>query len=448
MEIVFLIVGVAIGAALAFFFVKSKGDNGLGAQLSAATEKGRLLESNVAELKNELRLANESSEIKLNSEKNTIAKLNGELAAAQTDNNNLHQRLLEQKAEIEDLNKRFTKEFENLANRILDEKSQKFTDQNKNNLDIILNPFKEKLKEFEQKVDHAYKTESNERITLKTEIKNLIDLNKQISTDANNLTNALKGEVKTQGNWGELILEKVLEKSGLRKGAEYSVQQSFTTEEGGRLQPDVVIHLPDSKNLIVDSKVSLVAYEKYYSAALADEQQRFLKEHVNSIRNHVKGLSGKNYQNLYNIGSPDFVLMFIPIEAAFSLAVGNDDTLYNEAFEKNVIIVSTSTLLATLRTINNIWKQDRQNKNVLEIARQSGELYDKFSAVVDDFIKVGEGMAGSKKVYDEAMARLYTGKGNVVARFENLKVLGAKASKAINPKIINRTEDLNQGSIE
>ncbi|MBS1614279.1 MAG: DNA recombination protein RmuC [Bacteroidetes bacterium] len=438
MEIVFLIVGVAIGAALAFFFVKSKGDNGLGAQLSAATEKGRLLESNVAELKNELRLANESSEIKLNSEKNTIAKLNGELAAAQTDNNNLHQRLLEQKAEIEDLNKRFTKEFENLANRILDEKSQKFTDQNKNNLDIILNPFKEKLKEFEQKVDHAYKTESNERITLKTEIKNLIDLNKQISEEANNLATALKGDNKQQGNWGELVLEKILERSGLVEGEGYRTQFTANNANGEKIRPDVVVMLPDNKHIIIDSKVSLVAYEACVNAATPEDRARFLKAHVESLRSHVKLLSDKGYQTATGIDTPDFVLLFVPIESSFSLAVQSDNELFNFAWDRKVVIVSPSTLLATLRTIASIWKQERQTRNALEIAEEGGKLYDKFVSFYEDLLAIGKKMDGAKSDYTEAMKKLYDGTGNLVRRAEKMRELGAKTNKQLPQNIIDR----------
>jgi len=438
MEIVFLIVGVAIGAALAFFFVKSKGDNGLGAQLSAATEKGRLLESNVAELKNELRLANESSEIKLNSEKNTIAKLNGELAAAQTDNNNLHQRLLEQKAEIEDLNKRFTKEFENLANRILDEKSQKFTDQNKNNLDIILNPFKEKLKEFEQKVDHAYKTESNERITLKTEIKNLIDLNKQISEEANNLATALKGDNKQQGNWGELVLEKILERSGLVEGEGYRTQFTANNANGEKIRPDVVVMLPDNKHIIIDSKVSLVAYEACVNAATPEDRARFLKAHVESLRSHVKLLSDKGYQTAAGIDTPDFVLLFVPIESSFSLAVQSDNELFNFAWDRKVVIVSPSTLLATLRTIASIWKQERQTRNALEIAEEGGKLYDKFVSFYEDLLAIGKKMDGAKSDYTEAMKKLYDGTGNLVRRAEKMRELGAKTNKQLPQNIIDR----------
>ena len=438
MEIVFLIVGVAIGAALAFFFVKSKGDNGLGAQLSAATEKGRLLESNVAELKNELRLANESSEIKLNSEKNTIAKLNGELAAAQTDNNNLHQRLLEQKAEIEDLNKRFTKEFENLANRILDEKSQKFTDQNKNNLDIILNPLKEKLKEFEQKVDHAYKTESNERITLKTEIKNLIDLNKQISEEANNLATALKGDNKQQGNWGELVLEKILERSGLVEGEGYRTQFTANNANGEKIRPDVVVMLPDNKHIIIDSKVSLVAYEACVNAATPEDRARFLKAHVESLRSHVKLLSDKGYQTATGIDTPDFVLLFVPIESSFSLAVQSDNELFNFAWDRKVVIVSPSTLLATLRTIASIWKQERQTRNALEIAEEGGKLYDKFVSFYEDLLAIGKKMDGAKSDYTEAMKKLYDGTGNLVRRAEKMRELGAKTNKQLPQNIIDR----------
>ncbi len=440
MDILYLIIGLLAGGALAFFFLKSKSEGELG----AAREKAQLLEQTIAELKNELRLLNESAEARLREERSKSETLGHELATTRAEANNLHQRLLEQKAELEDLNQRFTKEFENLANRILDEKGKKFSEQNESQIKGILDPLRHRLNEFEQKIQQNHVEQEKERSALKEQLRTLTDMNKRMSDEAVNLTRALKGEAKTQGNWGELILEKILEKSGLRKGTEYDVQQTFTTEDGSRLQPDVVIHLPDGKNLIVDSKVSLVAYERYNSAELKEDQDRYLREHILSLRNHVKGLSSKSYQNLYQIGSPDFVLLFVPIEPAFSLAVGNDDNLYHEAFEKNIIIVSTSTLLATLRTIDNIWKQERQSRHVLEIARQSGELYDKFAAVVDDFIKLGVKMEEGKKTYEEAMGRLYKGKGNVIARFENLKTLGAKVSKSINPKILERTDNLGE----
>jgi DNA recombination protein RmuC len=443
MEIGLLIIGLIVGFAFAFFYLKAKGESGLG----AAAEKAKLLEANVVELKNELRLLADNYEGKLREERGRVEKLKEDLSATKADNSNLHQKLLEQKAEVDELNQRFAKEFENLANRIMDDKGKKFTELNETQIKGILDPLRDRIKDFENKMHLTHVEQEKERSALKEQLRTLSDMNKKMSEDAINLTKALKGEVKTQGNWGEMILEKILEKSGLRKGTEYDVQQNFTLEDGSRLQPDVVIHLPDNKNLIVDSKVSLTAYEKYNSADDPVMQERYMKEHIASIRSHVKGLSGKSYQNLYNIGSPDFVLMFIPIEPAFSLAIGNDDGLYNEAFERNIILVSTSTLLATLRTIDNIWKQERQSKNVMEIARQSGELYDKFAGVIDDFIKVGVTMKAGQTAYEDAMNKLHKGRGNVISRFENLKVLGAKVSKSINPKIIERTEDIQEDEL-
>ncbi len=437
MEILLLIIGLVVGFAGAFFFLKSKSEGTLG----AAQEKARLLEGTITELKNELRLLNESAESKLAAERKRAEEYKTELAAAKADNSNLHQKLLEQKNELDELNQKFTKEFENLANRILDEKGKKFTELNENNIKNILDPLRSRINEFENKIQQTHVEQEKERSALKEQLRTLTDMNKKMSDETINLTRALKGEAKTQGNWGEMILEKILEKSGLRKGMEYDVQASFTAENGSRLQPDVIIHLPDQKKLVVDSKVSLVAYERYNSSDSKEEQEQYLREHVLSLRNHVKGLSAKSYQNLYQIGSPDFVLLFVPIEPAFSLAVSNDDSLYNDAFEKNIIIVSTSTLLATLRTIDNIWKQERQSRNVIEIARQSGELYDKFASVVEDFIEVGKSMRKSSEAYEGAMKKLHTGKGNVISRFETLKTLGAKVSKTINPKILERTDD-------
>lgn len=440
MEFIFLIAGLAIGFGLAYFFLRA----GSAAALSTANEKARLLETNLTDLKTELKLLTENNEGKLLEERLRIEATKEELATAKSENKNLQQKLAEQRSELDELNAKFAKEFENLANRILEEKGKKFTELNETQIKNILDPLRDRIKDFENKIQLNHLEQEKERSALKEQLRSLTEMNKRMSDEALNLTKALKGEAKTQGNWGELILEKILEKSGLRKGSEYDVQQNFTLEDGSRLQPDVVIHLPDGKNLIVDSKVSLTAYERYNSADSKADQEKFLKEHIASVRNHVKGLSGKNYQTLYNIGSPDFVLLFIPIEPAFSLAVGNDDGLYHEAFDRNVIIVSTSTLLATLRTIDNIWKQERQNKNVMEIARQSGELYDKFSGVLDDFVKVGGKMKEGKDVYDEAMKKLHTGRGNVIARFEHLKALGAKTSKSINSKILDRTEDMNE----
>eukprot|EP01132_Coremiostelium_polycephalum_P011457 gene11457-14039_t len=287
------------------------------------------------------------------------------------------ERQIEQEKYIIELQDRFRLEFENIANKILEEKTFKFTEQNKLNLDLILNPLKENIKAFEDKVEKVYKSESDERNTLKGVISELMVQSKQIQTDAVNLTKALKGDSKRQGNWGEVILEKVLERSGLQKDREYRIQSSFTSSEGSRLQPDVLIDLPDHKHLVVDAKVSLVAYERFVNAETEEEKENYLKQHILSIKAHIQGLSNKNYQDLYQINAPDFVLLFIPIESSFGLAIQSDADLFNYAWDRKIVIVSPSTLLATLRTIASIWKQERQNRNVLEIARLSGSMYDK-----------------------------------------------------------------------
>lgn len=437
MEIVFLIVGVVIGAALAFLFLRSKGQTELG----AVAEKARLLEGTSAELKNEIRLLAENSEAKLNEERRKAQALTQELASTKADNNNLHQRLLEQKEELEQLNQKFTKEFENLANRILDEKSQKFTEQNRSNLDVILNPLKEKIKEFEQRVEQTYKIESAERITLKTEIKNLIELNKQLSEDANNLAVALKGDNKQQGNWGELVLEKILERSGLKEGTEYKTQVTTANGDGRTIKPDVVIFLPDEKHIIVDSKVSLVAYEACVNAPDEESRSRFLKQHIESVRSHIKLLSDKSYQTANGYHSPDFVLLFVPIESSFSLALQGDAELFSFAWDRKIVIVSPSTLLATLRTIASIWKQERQTRNALEIAEEGGKLYDKFVTFYEDLKDVGKKMDGAKESYVDAMKKLYDGSGNLVRRAEKMRELGAKTNKQLPQNLIDRANE-------
>jgi DNA recombination protein RmuC len=376
-------------------------------------------------------------------ERSKSGSLQMDIATLQTKNDNLIEKLTEQKTQLEDLQARFTKEFENLANRILDDKSKKFTEQNEAQLKNILDPLKDRIRDFEKRVNETHNESAIERSALKEQLRIMSDMNKRMSEEALNLTKALKGDSKKQGNWGELILEKVLEKSGLTKGREYDVQQSFTMEDGSRLQPDVIIRLPDSKNLIVDSKVSLVAYERYIASDDDDKasQDAFLKEHILSIRTHIKGLSGKNYQNLYGVGSPDFVLLFIPIEPAFILSISTDNDLYNDAFDKNVVLVSPTTLLATLRTIANVWKQEYQSQNAMEIAKQGADMYDKFVAFTEDLIKVGKLMDDSKKTYSEAMNKLYDGKGNLVRRAENMKKLGIKASKQLPQGLVDRAEE-------
>jgi DNA recombination protein RmuC len=328
--------------------------------------------------------------------------------------NNLQLKLAENKGEVEKLNEKFTKEFENLANKILDEKSSKFTEQNKENIKNILSPLQEKIKGFEDKVEKTHKESIDYHAALRQQIIGLKELNQQMSKETLNLTKALKGDNKMQGNWGELVLERVLEKSGLEKDREYFVQQSFTNDEGKRVLPDVVIHLPDNKKMIVDSKVSLVAYEQYINEEDETLKERFLKEHVASLKRHVDQLSDKKYEDIYKIESPDFVLLFIPIEPAFAVALNSDTYLYNKAFEKNIVIVTPSTLLATLRTIDTMWNNEKQQKNALEIARQAGALYDKFQGLLGDLIGIGKRIDESKKEYANAMNKLVEGRGNII----------------------------------
>jgi DNA recombination protein RmuC len=355
--------------------------------------------------------------------------------------NNLQLKLSENKGEVEKLNEKFTKEFENLANKILDEKSSKFTEQNKENIKNILSPLQEKIKGFEDKVEKTHKESIDYHSALRQQIIGLKELNQQMSKETINLTKALKGDNKIQGNWGELVLERVLEKSGLEKDREYFVQQSFTNDEGKRVLPDVVIHLPDNKKMIVDSKVSLVAYEQYMNEEDETLKERFLKEHVASLKRHVDQLSDKKYEDIYKIESPDFVLLFIPIEPAFAVALNSDTYLYNKAFEKNIVIVTPSTLLATLRTIDTMWNNEKQQKNALEIARQAGALYDKFQGLLGDLIGIGKRIDESKKEYANAMNKLVEGRGNIITSVEKLKKMGAKAKKSLPENIIERARE-------
>jgi DNA recombination protein RmuC len=301
-------------------------------------------------------------------------------------------------------------------------------------------PLQDKIQLFEKKVEDTHKESIDYHAALRQQILGLSEMNAQMSRETMNLTKALKGDSKMQGNWGELVLERVLEKSGLEKDREYFVQQSHTNQEGQRVFPDVVINLPDGKKMIVDSKVSLTAYEKYCNEEDDIIRKSYLKEHVNSIKRHVDQLGEKNYYDLYQMESPDFVLLFIPLEPAFATALNEDVTLYNKAFEKNIVIVTPSTLLATLRTIDSMWANQKQQENAFEIARQAGALYDKFQGFVDYLIKVGKKIDESKVEYGLAMNKLVDGKGNLVTSVERLKKMGAKAKKALPESIINRAE--------
>jgi DNA recombination protein RmuC len=441
MDVLFLIIGLILGFGIAFLLLKGKQN----ANFDSST-----LDSKIIGLEKDLSFA-EKEKQRIYSEKE---QLNSELNTTRSELNAANIRIegsLEKfkaqdekyktlKEELETVHKKYSTEFENIANKILDEKSQKFTEQNKTNMDIILNPLKDNIKRFEEQVQKSYKTESDERITLKIEIKNLIDLNKQISEEANNLTKALKGENKTQGNWGELILEKVLERSGLVKDEEYRLQYSTSNDDGKRIQPDAVIMLPDNKHIIVDAKVSLVAYEALVNSDSEEERGSLIKEHLSSVRTHVKSLSEKNYSTSTDFNTPDFVLLFIPIESSFSIAVQADQELFNFAWDKKIVIVSPSTLLATLRTIASVWKQERQTKNAIEIAKQSGALYDKFVGFVEDMEKIGKSIDASHTAYDSAVNKLHKGSGNLVKRAQDIEKLGAKTTKQISPKFIESDE--------
>lgn len=427
MDYTLAIIALVVGALGGFFIAhfKSKSES------SRLEERNTNLDEQLAEAEQKLETLQHEKEAQLKEERDRSAELDRQLAGLKSEYSALQEKLANQKTELAEMQEQLKIQFENLANKILDEKSEKFSKQNKESLDQILNPLGLKLEEFKKKVEETYEKGTQERSGLREQIKNMVQLNQQMSEDAKNLTKALKGDSKAQGNWGEVILSSILEKSGLRKDEEYFTQQSETTEDGRRLQPDVVVKLPDEKFLIVDSKVSLTAFERFISADDEQESASALKQHVLSVKTHVKGLSEKNYPQIYADKTPDFVLLFIPVEPAFAAALQSEPNLYNEAFEKNIVIVSPSTLLATLFTINTIWKRDRQNKHALEIADRGGALYDKFVLFAESLDEVGQRIDQTKKSYEEAKSRLSEGNGNVIRQVEMLKELGAKATKQL-----------------
>lgn len=430
--IIAILISGAIGAYLGITFskLKNKSDQG------AIQERQNQLNTTITDLKSSI----QTIEIERNGFRDDREGLNIELAQKNIEFENLQQQNLKRDEELENRQEQLRKDFELLATKILDEKSEKFTLQNKENIKQILNPLQEKIQIFEKKVDDTQKESISMHSALKEQLLGLKDLNLQMTKEATNLTRALKGDSKMQGNWGELVLERVLEKSGLEKDREYFVQQNFTLEDGSRVLPDVVLHLPDSKKMIIDSKVSLTHYERFVNAE-DDLREPFLKAHINSIKRHVEQLSEKNYQDLYDIESPDFVLLFIPIEPAFAIAINEDNSLYNKAFERNIVIVTPSTLLATLRTIDTMWNNEKQQRNAIEIARQAGALYDKFEGLVKDLTGVGKKIDAAKTDYSSAMNKLVDGKGNLITSVEKLKKMGAKAKKALPEAIIKRAED-------
>src|SRR5699024_7192118 len=436
--ILFTIIGLIVGYLIAFFQMKSR--QGLSGEEARALEQDRE-EALQQMLRMEERNQHLSTRLEAagQEQKESARRANEaerQLAERNADYRNLKERLGEQKKEMQNLQERFKDEFENLANKILEEKSQKFTEQNKEKLGQLLKPLGEKMEAFKKKVEESHKEDIRGRSALGQHLKQLQELNEQMSEEAQNVTQALKGDTKAQGSWGEVILERILERSGLKKDREYDVQVSRRDDEHRLKQPDAVVYLPEEKYLVIDSKVSLKAYERFASAEDQDEQEQALNDHLNSIRSHVRGLSEKNYQHLFEEKSPDFVLMFIPIESAFGAAFQTDPSLYNYAFERNIVIVSPSTLLATLATINNVWKREYQNQNAQKIADRGGKLYDKFVLFVESLEDIGMRIRQSQESYETAINRLKTGRGNLVGQADKLRKLGASNSKRLDEKHI------------
>lgn len=380
----------------------------------------------------------------LSAERERVVQLSATVSGLQIQHESLQEKLETHRREVEGLQQQFVEQFQAIAHKILLDNSRLIQQEHKESLGNLLTPLKEKIETFEQKVDQTHKESIRDSESLKEQILNLQKLNQSIGEEARNLTTALKGQAKVRGMWGEIVLERILEHSGLVKGREYVVQTTTFNDEGRRFQPDVIVRLPENRSLIIDAKVSLNAYDRYCAAENDVQRELALKEHIASVRRHIKDLSQKGYQGLEEFNSPDFVFMFIPIEPAFHLAVQHDMDLCTEAVDMNVHLVSPLSLWASLRMVANLWNQDRQNRNALEIARQGGELYDKFVAFVEDLVDLGRKMDQARKSYDDAMAKLVNGRGNLVRRAEEMKALGAKASRALPASVTERAhaEDL------
>ena len=437
MEALFLVLGIAKGFLIAWLIFRRKlklakqSEISMQELIQAKNDLTKYEAENNFLIK-QLEETKTSFSNKDSENKDLIAKL----SISETNLSNLNEKLETNKAELEQLHKKFTLEFENLANKVLEEKSQKFSELNKKQIDAIINPFNENLKEFKQTVKDTYEKGMKERTELGAELKHIQELNQKLSVEANNLTKALKGDVQKQGRWGEMILEKILESSGLEKDKHFRTQDSFTLSDGRRQRPDAVVYLPENKHIIIDSKVSLVAYEKYVNSDNEEEKKQFLKEHITSVRAHIKDLADKDYINSLGLENPEYILMFVPIEASLGLTVSNDNQIFTEAWDKRVVIVSPSTLIATLMTVNAIWKQTMQTENALLIADRGGKLYEKFIGFVDDLKAVGVSIEKANKEYEKAMSKLSEGSGNLVRQAEMLKELGAKTTKSIDKEIL------------
>lgn len=424
-----LVVGFVVGS-LVYLLKAAREMTSLRAQLAAEQTRAAVLSTQMS-------TAREADA----AQRTQIEDLTRLLASAEAEGANLRQRLDEDSARLANLQKQFTAEFENLANRVLEEKSTRFVAQNKESLAVLLDPLRQRIGEFRERIESIHTEETKATAALREQLVQLKDLNRQITEEAGALTRALKGESKTQGSWGELILERILEKSGLQKGSEYETQASFRDEAGGRRMPDVIIHLPEGKHIIIDAKVSLTAYERLVNATTDAARQAAMKEHALSVRRHVEELARKDYPGLADLQSPDFVLMFVPVESALNLALQDDPELYGSAFEKNVVLVSSSTLLITLRAIESVWRRHKQTLNALEIARRAGGLHDQFVAFTESLQEIGQRLDQARGAYDQAMGRLSTGRGNLVRRVTELQKLGARAEKQLTDSLAKQSED-------
>jgi DNA recombination protein RmuC len=423
MDFIYLFIGAVIGGVIAYLLAKSKGDSSAVLQSENTQIQTQLLKSE--DNLNTLQQKTELLQVQLKDKEIELTRVQTELLGFKK-----HDAVLNE--EIGKIHTQYTDQFKIVAGEILKENSKEFS----TNSSKMLEPLREKLRDFEETVRKKIQEDSKTSEFLKYELNNLKNLNQQISEEAHNLTKALKGEVKTQGNWGELILEKIMERSGLVKDSEYKTQVSLSNVEGDKIQPDVIVYLPDDKHLIIDAKVSLTAYESHVSENDEIKKAFALKEHIASIKSHIKKLSEKQYETAKGLQAPDFVLMFLPIESSFSIAIKEDVDLFNFAWDRNIVIVSPSTLLATLRTVASLWKQEKQSRNVIQIADEAGKLYDKFVGFLDDFKSIGNSINKTQQHYDAAFTKLSAGNGNVIGKIEKLKELGAKSSKQIDKYLL------------
>jgi len=440
MLILYIVLSFIVGAGLALLVMRSRESalkEPLQEEISRLDKETGILNERLLMIEVEKKKLSEELVI----ERQSNSDMGLRLARQGADFENLKDKLDTQKLELEELQKKFTADFENIANKILKENSKEFTSLNQKNIGDILLPLKEKIEKFEKKVDDTYEKGLKDQTELRTAIKNLHELNSRISEEANNLTRALKSDSKKMGNWGEMILDRILEQSGLEKGKEYYTQYSDRSEEGTILRPDVVIRLPEKKHIIVDSKVSLIAYDRFVNSTDDNDKERWQKAHVDSVREHIKSLSDKSYTDAVTLDSPDFVLLFMPLESAFSLAIQFDPELFNFAWQRRIVIVSPTTLMATLKTVESIWKHEKQTQNAMEIARQGGSLYDKFVNFINDLEKIGGQINSLQNTYHEAHKKLTSGKGNLIRQTELLKKLGIKTEKSLSDKFLTEDEE-------